>query len=85
MLSLREGASYCHLFIFHERDGDAIYTVQPFSEKMQRRLYEEDEGSIDEFVSKELHAAEHRLGPNTFLTCVVVNRDFRTSVMITSA
>jgi hypothetical protein len=27
-----------HFFIFHERIGDAIYTVMPFSERSQRQL-----------------------------------------------
>ena len=85
VLSLNDGENFLHLFVFHEREGDAIYTVQPFSEKMQRRLEGKEEGNIDENLTKELHAAEHRLGPNTCLTYVVVNKDFRTSVMITSA
>jgi hypothetical protein len=40
---------------------------------------------MDEVITKEMHAAEHRLGSANCLTGLVINRDFRTSVMITYA
>lgn len=84
VLSLKEGGSYLHMFIFHEREGDAIYTVKPFSDKMHR-VDDDEDSNLDENFSKELHAAEHLFGPNSCVTYVVVNKDFRSSVIITSA
>ena len=85
VLSLKDGGGiYLHMFIFHERDGDAIYTVKPFSDKMNRVEGDED-SSLDENFSMELHAAENLFGPKSCVTYVVVNKDFRSSVIITSA
>lgn len=34
VLNVPEGSEYGHFFVFVERDGDALYYVQPISEKL---------------------------------------------------
>lgn len=85
VLTMREeSGNNGHFFVFHERPGDALYTVQPFGNRMQKRL-DEGERDLDDEVTKELFIAEHRLGCSNCLIYVVVNYDFKSSVIITSA
>jgi hypothetical protein len=89
VLSFKEAdGSYLHFFIFQERTGDAIYMVQPFDEKLQRKLEGKDAentSTFDEAITKDLHISENRFGSANCLINILVNKDFKTSLIISAS
>lgn len=95
-LSLANGASYTHVFVFQvDLDVDRMYMILKFPDQFQESLETEKgktpgdtskaaRSTYDETITKWINVQEHKISKNNTLAGLVINSDFATSCIVTA-